>query len=229
MTVLTANQVNELCVFIENRIKKNGCDHSLKNTFEWAEKNGINKADLIDILESNGGFCDCEVTFNLPEDCDLELEPDNKEADSKNPFKIPLNFQPAENKIYTKAIFSNSEYGNNNYTKNGELLIPAPFGFKPKKRVRKSMHFFNGTESELPSEIGIVKEIKPTTGKEFAKKIRDLKLGSFAKFSERDAEYYFSRIEKIEIGKPMGTHFMERTGIGGTKIELKIHKVIFRK
>lgn len=229
MTILTENQVTELCVFIENRIEKNGCDHSLKNTFEWAEKNGINKADLIDVLESNGGFCDCEVTFNLPEDCDLELESENKEIDFKNPFKTPLNFQQTENKIYTKAIFSSSEYDHNNYTKNGELLIPAPFRFKPKKRVRKSMHFFNGTESELPTEIGIVKEIEPINGKEFAKKIRDLKLDSLSRFSERDADYYFSRIEKIEIGKPMGTHFMERTGIGGTKIELKIHKIIFRK
>lgn len=59
MTVLTENQLTELCVFIENRIEKIGCDHSLKNAFEWAEKNGINKADLIDVLESNGGFCDC--------------------------------------------------------------------------------------------------------------------------------------------------------------------------
>jgi hypothetical protein len=229
MTILTENQVTELCVFIENRIEKIGCNHSLKNTFEWAEKNGINKADLIDVLESNGGFCDCEVTMNLPEDCDLAIESENKEMDLKNPFKIPLNFQQIENKIYTKAIFSSSEYGQNNYTKDGELLIPAPFGLKPKKRVRKSMHFFNGTESELPTEIGIVKEIDPINGKQFAKKVRDLKLESFTKFSERDAEYYFSRIEKIEIGKPMGTHFMERTGIGGTKIELKVHKVIFSK
>ncbi|REE25462.1 uncharacterized protein DUF2695 [Winogradskyella pacifica] len=229
MTILTENQVTELCVFIENRIEKIGCDHSLKYTFEWAEKNGIDKSDLIDVLETNGGFCDCEVTFNLPEDYDLKLESENKEMDFKNPFKIPLNFQQTVNRIYTKALFSSSEYDHNNYTKNGELLIPAPFGFKPKKRVRKSMHFFNGTESELPSEIGIVKEIEPINGKQFAKMVRDLKLESFKKFSERDAEYYFSRIEKIEIGKPMGTHFMERTGIDGTKIDLKIHKVIFRK
>ncbi|WP_299765319.1 DUF2695 domain-containing protein [uncultured Dokdonia sp.] len=229
MTILTENQVIKLCVYIENKIKKNGCDHSYKNTFEWAKKNEINKADLTDILELNGAFCDCEVTMNLPENCDLELEIESKQMDSKNPFKIPLNFQQIENKVYTKALFSSSEYGNNNYTKNGELLIPAPYGFKAKKRVRKSMHFFNGTESELPSEIGIVKEIEPITGKEFAKNIRDLKWVSFKKFSERDAEYYFSRIEKIDIGKSMGTHFMERTGIDGTKIELKIHKVIFRK
>ena len=227
MTILTENQVTELCVYIENRIEKNACDHSLRYTFEWAEKNGINKSDLIDVLESNGGFCDCEVTFNLPEDCDLELEEENKEMDFKNPFKIPQNFQQIENKVYTKALFSSSEYKRNNYTKNGELLIPAPFGFKPKKRVRKSMHFFNGTESELPTEIGIVKEIEPTNGKEFSKKIRDLKLESLNKFSEKDADYYFSRIENIDIGKPVGTHFMEKRGIGGTKIELKIHKVIF--
>ncbi|GGF22396.1 hypothetical protein GCM10011518_34510 [Flavobacterium limi] len=229
MTVLTENQVTELCIFIENQIEKNGCDHSLKNTFEWAERNEINKADLIDVLECNGGFCDCEVIMNLPENCSLEIESGNNEPDYKNPFKTPLNFQQTEHKVYTKALFSSSEYNNNNsYTKNGELLIPAPFGFKPKKRVRKSVHFFNGTESELPSEIGIVKEIIPTNGKEFAKKIRDFKLESLSKFSERDAEYYLSRIEKIEIGKPMGTYFMEITGIGGTKIDLKIHKVIFR-
>jgi hypothetical protein len=228
MTILTENQVTELCVFIENRIEKIGCDHSLKNTFEWAEKKGINKADLIDVLESNGGFCDCEVIMNLPEDCSLEIESENNEIDYKNPFKTPLNFQQTENKIYTKALFSSSEYNDNNHTKNGELLIPAPFRFKPKKRVRKSVHFFNGTESELPSEIGIVKEILPTNGKEFAKRIRDLKLESLSKFSERDAEYYLSRIEKNEIEKPMGTYFMEIKGIGGTKIDLKIHKIIFR-
>lgn len=229
MTILTEKQVTELCVFIEKRIEQNVCDHSLRNTFEWAERNGIDKDDLIDVLESNGGFCDCEVTYNLPENCDLEIESENKESDLKNPFKTSLKYQQSENKIYTKAIFSDSEYSHNNYTKNGELLIPAPYGFKAKKRVRKSMHFFNGTETELPTEIGVVKEIAPINAKGFAKQVRDSKLKSLAKFSERDADYYLSRIEKVDNGRPMGMHFMEKTGIGGTKIELRIHIVIFRK
>jgi len=229
MIILTEKQVIELCVFIEKRIKKNGCDHSLKNTFEWAKKNGIDQNNLIDVLEANGGFCDCEVTYNLPEDCDLEIESENKKSDLKNPFKTSLNFEQSENKMYSKALFSSAEYDHNNYTKDGELLIPAPYGFKPKKRVRKSVHFFNGTETELPTEIGIVKLIEPINGKDFAKKARDSKLTSFAKFSERDADYYLSKIEKVDIGKPMGMHFMEKTGIGGLKIELRIHKVIFRK
>lgn len=229
MILLNTAQVKDLCIYIEKHINDIGCNHSLKNTFDWAKQNGINKDDLIDILESHGGFCDCEVIMNLPEDCDLKLESNIKEIDLKNPFKIPVNFQQTENKIYSKAIFSSPKYGNNNYTKEKELLIPAPFGFKPHKRVKQNMHFFNGTESELPSEVGVVKEIEPMTAKVFAKQIRDLGLKSFEKFSEREAEYYFSRIEKIDIGKPMATHFMERRGIGGRKFELKIHKVIIRK
>ncbi|MGS2765293.1 DUF2695 domain-containing protein [Sinomicrobium sp. M5D2P9] len=229
MTVLTENQVNELCSFIEKRIENARCDHSLKNTLEWAEKNSINIDNLIDILESNGGFCDCEVIMNLPENCDIEIEEQAKTTDSGNPFKIPLGYEQIADKIYTKAIFSSSNYDYNNHTENGELLIPAPYGFKPRKRIRKSVHFFNGTQSELPTEIGFVKEIEPTDAKEFAKKIRDLKLGALAKFSEREADYYLSRIDKIDIGKPMGAYFMEKTGIGGTKMELRIHKVILRK
>lgn len=229
MTILTKNQVLELIAFIEERFERIGCDHSLKNTFEWAENNKINRDDLIDVLELNGGYCDCEVAANLPENCDLEIKEENIQLDIKNPYKIPLSFQQVKDKIYSKAIFSSSNYPQNSYTKDGELLIPAPFGFKSKKRVRKSMHFFNGIESELPSEIGIVKEIEPINARDFAKKIRDTKLDSFTKFSERDAAYYFSRTEKIDLEKSMGTHFMERTGIGGTKYELKIHKVIFRK
>ncbi len=229
MIVLTENKINELCIFIESKAENIGCDHSLKFTFEWAERNGVNKDDLIDVLELNGGFCDCEVTMNLPEDGDLEIEVENKQIDSKNPFKTPVNFEQVENKMYHKALFSSATYDRNNYTKDGELLLPAPYGFKTKKRTRKSMHFFNGTESELPTEVGFVKEIKPINGKEFAKKVRDLKLKSLTHFSERDADYYLSRIDKVAIGKTIATHFMERTGIGGTTIELRIHKIIWRK
>lgn len=229
MIVLTEDQVNELCVYIEERIEETACDHSLKNTFEWAEKNGIHQDDLIDILDTYGGSCDCEVTMNLPEEGNLEIETKNNLSDLQNPYKTPANFQPIENKTYTKALFSSTEYDYHNYTKDGELLLPAPFGSPPKKRIRKSVHFFNGIISEMPTEIGIVKAIEPTTGKEFAKKIQDLKLQSLPYFSEKDAEYYLSKIEKVSIGKPMGTYFMEKTGIGGTKIELKIHKVIFRE
>ena len=229
MKVLTEKQVTELCVFIESQIKNTGCDHSLRNTFEWAKINKINRDNLIDVLELNGGYCDCEVIMNLPEDCDLEIEQELKETDSKNPFKIPINFEQDKSRIYTKAIFSTSKFKQNNYTNEGEMVIPAPFGFKPKKRMKKSMHFFNGIETEMPTELAIVKEIKPINSKEFSKKIRDSELESFERFSSRVADYYLSRIDKIEIGKPIGSHFMEKRGISGQSIELRIHKVILGK
>lgn len=229
MIVLTEDQVNELCIFIENRIEKNACDHSLKNAFEWAELNEINREDFIDVLEFHGGYCDCEVIFNLPEDCDLILEEETKALDSNNSFKIPISFESSEDKVYNKALFSDSEYSEYNYTNDNELLIPAPFGFKSKKRTRKSTHFFIGMESQLPSEIGFIREIEPINSKSFAKKIRDLKINGFTNFSEREADYYLSRIDRLDIDKPMASYFMEKNGIGGKKTELRIHKIIFRK
>lgn len=229
MKILTEKQVTELCVFIESQIKDTGCDHSLKNTFEWAKSNEIDRDNLIDVLEMNGGYCDCEVTMNLPENCDLEIKQELKEADSKNPFKIPLKFEQDNSRIYTKAIFSTSKFKQNNYTNEGEMVIPAPHGHKPKKRMKKSMHFFTGMKTEMPTELAIVKEIEPINSKEFSKKIRDSKLESFEKFSSRVADYYLSRIDKIEIGKPIGSHFMEKRGIRGKSIELRIHKVILGK
>lgn len=229
MIVLKSKQVDSLCFYVEKQLKKAGCDHSLRHTFEWAAQNKIDQANLIDILEANGGFCDCEVTMNLPEDCNLELEIESIEMDLNNPFKLPSNFQISEDKIYNKAVFSSKEYGHNNYTQDNELLIPAPYGFKPKKRVRKSVHFFNGLETELPTEVGFVKEIEPTNAKDFAKRVRDSKKRSLAKFSVKDADYYLSKVEKVDVGKPMATHFMEKTGLGGTKVELRIHKIFLRK
>ena len=228
MIILKADQVQDLCSFVENSLDNSECDHSLRHTIKWAKNNAVNQDDLIDVLELNGGYCDCEVIMNLPEDVDLHLEDDINEADLLNPFKIPSNFKTLDGKVFTKAIFSSNDIIRNNYTKDGELLIPAPFGYKARKRVRKSVHFFNGIETELPTELGYVKKIDPITGKDFAKQIRDLKLGSLARFSERDAEYYLSRVDRLKAGDPAGTYFMEKNGIGGKKIELKIHKVFVR-
>ncbi len=229
MIVLTEAQVNDLCIFVEKRLEKKGCDHSLKHTFKWAKIHGVNRDDLIDVLEENGGSCDCEVIMNLPEDCDLKLEQNQPESDVGNPFKIPLKYEIAENRAYTKAIFSSSAYEYHNYTNEGELLIPAPYGYKPKGRIRKSSHFFTGIETELPTELGFVQEIEPTTAKAFANMVRDSKLKSLERFTEREADYYLSKVDKVALNKPMATNFTTITGIGGPKIELRIHKVIFRK
>ena len=44
------------------------CDHSLKHTEAWAERNGVEPAQLREWLHDNGGYCDCEVLFNVVPD-----------------------------------------------------------------------------------------------------------------------------------------------------------------
>jgi len=42
-----------------------GCDHTFRFTEQWADKNGIDVIDLYQFLNAHGGFCDCEVCFNV--------------------------------------------------------------------------------------------------------------------------------------------------------------------
>jgi Protein of unknown function (DUF2695) len=43
------------------------CDHTLRNTIEFIKKRGLNEERIIPWLRENGGFCDCEVIFNVEE------------------------------------------------------------------------------------------------------------------------------------------------------------------
>ncbi len=44
-----------------------GCDHTFRFAESWAEKNGVDIIRLYQFLNANGGFCDCEVCFNVSE------------------------------------------------------------------------------------------------------------------------------------------------------------------
>jgi len=44
------------------------CDHSLAKTIEFLEEKGIENIDMIvEWLNDNGGYCDCEVLMNVEE------------------------------------------------------------------------------------------------------------------------------------------------------------------
>ncbi|MBA3693585.1 MAG: DUF2695 domain-containing protein [Acidobacteria bacterium] len=48
-------------------MSENICKDKLSFTLEFIEKNNLPKDDLIDWLENNGGYCDCEVLANVEE------------------------------------------------------------------------------------------------------------------------------------------------------------------
>jgi len=228
--ILLKKQADELVSYVHGKLNESPCDHSLIHTEKWAELNSFDHDELIDILEANGSFCDCEVVLNLPEDTDISLSIEREVSDKDNLWKIPINFiQPSGNKKFSNILISNHSSENKCYAKEGELLVPAPSGAKPKKRIRKSVHFFVGLETGLPNEYGIVQSREPITAYEFAKLVRDSGLNGLQKFREREASFFLSRLDKLKPGNGVGTHFAEITGLTSKREEIKVHKIIFRK
>lgn len=45
-----------------------GCDHTFRFTTQWAARNNLDPIDLYQFLNAHGGFCDCEVCFNVEPD-----------------------------------------------------------------------------------------------------------------------------------------------------------------
>ncbi|HEX7869188.1 MAG TPA: DUF2695 domain-containing protein [Chryseobacterium sp.] len=54
--------------FLDEKLEKNGCDDGLKLTKQFLETNQIQNVDEVENwLKENGGFCDCEVLYNVEE------------------------------------------------------------------------------------------------------------------------------------------------------------------
>lgn len=211
MIVLTKLQIDKLTGYVDRKIRKEGCDHTRKWTFEWAKRNNVNFNDLIDALDENGGYCDCEVVLNIPYEYDLILEKKEKQISSENPFKIPVKFiQNDSTTTYTKVVVAKNDKSEKCYANDNEILFPAPQHFKPKRRMRKMFHYFNGIESELPCDYGYIGEVKPITAKEFAEKLHNTGLTSLKEVCERDADFYLSQIQNMDKDTKVIVDLVER-------------------
>ncbi len=71
---LTPVQQAALVVAVDAGLQERGCDNTLRAAQHWADGAGVDWPRLRVELQSNGGYCDCEILFNVfPAD---ELEPD---------------------------------------------------------------------------------------------------------------------------------------------------------
>ena len=101
MIKITGIQIENLKAYIEKKLDSTPCDHSLRFSKDWVDSNGFELNNLIDILEENGGFCDCEVVMNLPDNEDLVIDNDSQTVDTKNSWKLPKDYVPAEFQCHT--------------------------------------------------------------------------------------------------------------------------------
>lgn len=226
---LDASRVENLILFVDRYVRRDGCDHTLRFAEEWARQESVDWHDLLDILEDNGGYCDCEVVLNLPDGRDLQGPPAPKPAERTNLWLLPPAFECEASTMFTKVIVSQRELGRNNYASDGELLVPAPKGAKARRRVRKSVNFFIGCQSGLPAEVGVVRECNEITAVDFACKVVQSGFEELAAFTFREAGFVLSRIASVEPAKPVATHFADQIGIASRHEELRVHRVIMTR
>ena len=74
--IITADQLDDMLTYIVERIKTpndegeelGGGDHTLRYVKEWAVKSNVELITLYQFLNAKGGFCDCEVIYNVDND-----------------------------------------------------------------------------------------------------------------------------------------------------------------
>ncbi len=225
---LDASRIESLISFVDRHVRSDGCDHTYRFTEEWARQESINWHDLLDILEANGGFCDCEVVLNLPEGADLQSTPAQEPAERTNAWLLPPAFECEASAVFTKVIVCQEGLGRNTYATDGELLVPAPKAAQARRRVRKSVNFFVGCQSGLPTEVGVVHQCPEISAADFARKVAQSGFAELAAFTFREAGFVLSRIASVEPGKPVATHFADQVGIASRHEELRVHRVIMR-
>jgi hypothetical protein len=225
---LEAIRVADLIEFVDERVSEHGCDHTRRFTADWATRNGVDWDDFQDALDDASAFCDCEVVLNI-EDGPLRCDNAPVTANYDNRWLLPPNFVSGPEMVVAKILVSRPALTRSAYTKDGEWLVPAPAEAKPRKRVRKIVHFFVGIETGLPSEVGFVTEIDPIPFGRYARTIADSSVPELARFDRRVASFVLAKIATFPAGTPVGADLADRVGVASKHRELNIHRVILRK
>lgn len=71
--VLSKTRVQKLFRFLEKQLEATSCDHTLKHTEQWLNKNlpPEKTANALTEMQEMGGYCDCEVLANCYERYDI--------------------------------------------------------------------------------------------------------------------------------------------------------------
>lgn len=64
---LQSDQLRSLLSYLDEQLFRVGiaCDHTLSRTRTWAANEGLDPGRVLESVRSFGGYCDCEVVFNV--------------------------------------------------------------------------------------------------------------------------------------------------------------------
>lgn len=198
---------------LENYLSKKSCDHTFTHTFQWAKNHRYPKEAIEELINELEMTCDCDLAESIPDIGDsFEVQIGEESHLITNKWLIPPYYtHPSPDKLYKQVIQSpnSSETDIRNYTNRDEILIPAPYGYKSKHKMRKMWHFFVGIDSGNPSEIGIVTACSPQSAQHFLDIVKQRALPGFENFDLLASSFYLESVEKLKLGYGVGVHFLD--------------------
>jgi hypothetical protein len=226
--VLEPGQVEALLDDVERYVEQKGCDHSLCFTEAWARARDLSWDDLFDALAASGASCDCEVVLNLHDDEPLAFEPPIVAAPDDNRWLLPPAWTPSGDERVTRMVISR-DFLKKTYSRDGEWLLPAPPGAKPRKRMPARQHFYVGCDSGQPALVGIVEDIEPIAIDELVRRVTtSTEAPELAVFNLRVAAFVQERLGKIPAGTLVGIDIVDRVDISRSHRELYFRRLLLR-
>jgi hypothetical protein len=61
---ISLDDLQNLFIHLSN-LNEGECDHSHSHTIEFLNSNNLDVNNMIKWLEQNGGYCDCEILYNV--------------------------------------------------------------------------------------------------------------------------------------------------------------------
>jgi hypothetical protein len=225
--VLTAEQVDAMVDHVGVNVGHNGCDHTRRFTRAWAERNRIPWDALEDALDASGGYCDCEVTYNVPDDAPLVGPPPPPPGPASDPWMLPPAFKPCGDEAVSRVLVANPD-AQHTHAREGEWVVPGLPGSRPRKRVPARRHFFVGLDSGQPALVGFVQAIEPIALGRFVEMVAARAPGLVG-FDRRVAAFLQDRLRRLPLGAAAGTDIADRVDIARSYRELVISRVIMRE
>lgn len=211
---------------LESYLSQRTCDHTFAHTFQWAVNQGLPKEAIEALINELEVVCDCNLAKLIPDVGDtFEVKIGESASPKVNKWLIPSHYiLPSPSKLYQQVIRAPSPEVTDirNYATPGEILIPAPYGYKSKYKMRTSWHFFVGLDSGNPSEIGVVAASRNTSIQHFLELVKNQTLPGFEDFDLAIASFYLESVEKLKMGQGMGVSFIDEITDSGILKRIRI-------
>ena len=215
----------DLAVFVEER-EGDPYDRAI----EWAQGKGIGR-EYIEYVWDQFSPKDRKQFVGLCHDVQsmvVDLSPHN--SDAENEWMIPESFESpdVEHKFSLFLVSRRAPHSDDQvYTSDGEFLVPAPYGIKPKRTIQHGWHFLIGVESGLPAICGQVEGRDPITAQQFLDLVTASACPQQMKgLRPRDIAYFLSRVSSMSPGKYAGVSYRDIQGAQGTRTELAVKKTL---